>query len=215
VSYVLIAPKTPDAPVVVAAPDPALHAAEVAAQVAREVALLRAEAQAQGRAEGEAAGRAAQEALAAAALAPAVAALQESCAQLAAPLAQQQEALAGLVTDLAFSLCRHILGVEVKTNAAALTALVTRLIAEAAAERQARQSIVIRVNPQDQAWLQPVMAIENAHLLGDAAISRGGAMVELIAPDGDPVDKIEWDATLETRLAAVQEALGLAQGAAG
>jgi len=206
-SYILLpsSASPASAPFAEEAPD----AAELAQQVRQEVARLRAKAEAEGRAAGEASGRASLQAEAEVALEPARAALNAAWSQLAAPLAQQQQALSALVTELAFSLCRHILGVEVKTSPDGLTALVTRLIKEAAAERNPRQSLVIRVNPADHEWVQPVLNLENAHLLSDSAISRGGAVVEIIAPDGDPVDKIEWDATLETRIASVREALGL------
>ena len=57
----------------------------------------------------------------------------------------------------------------------------------------------------------PGTVIEHAHLLPDAQITRGGTIVELIAAGGDPIDKIEWDATIESRLATVRAALGLDQ----
>jgi flagellar assembly protein FliH len=184
-------------------------AGEVARRVRQEVARLRAEASAAGRADAEAAAQAAAQARFAEALAPAVAALQEAWAQLASPLAAQEEALAELVTDLAFSLCRHLFGGETETDPAALRALVARLIAEAASERGARQAIVLRVNPADHDALQTVTLPPGAMLLADSAIKRGGALVEIVEPDGDPIDRIEWDATLETRLEALQEELGL------
>ena len=40
-------------------------------------------------------------------------------------------------------------------------------------------------------------------------MERGGARVELLWPDGDPVNRTEWDATLPSRLAAVAASLGL------
>jgi flagellar assembly protein FliH len=184
-------------------------ASEVARRVRQEVARLRAEASAAGRADAEAAAHVAAQAQFAEALAPAVAALQEAWAQLASPLAAQEEALAELVTDLAFSLCRHLLGGEADADRAALRDLVTRLIAEAASERGARQAIVLRLNPADHDALQNVALPPGAMLLADIAIKRGGALVEIVEPDGDPIDRIEWDATLETRLEALQEELGL------
>ena len=45
--------------------------------------------------------------------------------------------------------------------------------------------------------------------LADDKIAPGGAMVEIMTPDGDPVDKIEWDATLPGRFGTVRAALGL------
>jgi flagellar assembly protein FliH len=201
-----------DAAVAIDVADDALDAemqAEIAQQVQREVARLRAQAEAEGHAEGAEEGHRAAQAQAAAALESAVAALREAWTQLAAPLARKEHDLAELVTELSFALARHMVGVEVNANAESLETLVAQLIREAASERGPRQSIVVRLNPADHALLQPVTQIEEVHLLSDAAISRGGALVEIIAPDGDPVDKIEWDATIETRIASIQEALAL------
>jgi len=186
--------------------------AEVAQRVRREVARLRDEAQALGRAEGERLGRDAAQAEAAQAQEAAITALREAWGQLAAPLKGKEHDLAELVTELSFALARHIVGVEVNANAESLKALVARLIRDAAAERGARQSIVVRLHPDDHVLLSPVTRIEDAHLLADATISRGGALVEIIAPEGDPIDKIEWDATIEARLEAVQAALTLPGG---
>lgn len=189
--------------------------AEIARRVREEVAALRRAAEAQGRAEGEAAGMAAAQAQTAAEVGPAIQALHDAVAQLAAPLAQKERDLAEMVTDLAFVLARHIIGIEVRADAESLTQLVTQLIAEAASERGPRQSIVARLHPQDHAVLAPVVAIENARLLADPAISRGGVFVEIIAPDGDPLDRIEWDATIETRLASLRAGLMLRDEAGG
>jgi flagellar assembly protein FliH len=188
---------------------------EVARRVRQEVARLRDEAAAAGRAEAEAAARAAAKLEFAGAVEPAAAALREAWTQLAAPLAAQDQALAELVTELAFSLCRHLLGTGIAADPAALRALVGKLIAEAAAERGPRHSIVLRLHPDDHEALQDVTLVSGAMLLADMSVRRGGAMVEIVEPDGDPIDRIEWDATLEARLGALGEALGLApRGAA-
>jgi flagellar assembly protein FliH len=199
-------------------PDPATQEAEIAERVAREVGRLRQRAEAEGRARGEAEGRRvaeAAQAAQAAAVASAVAACEAVWAQLAAPLAQKEAALADLITELAFVLARHILGLEVSFRADSVTALVESLVAEAARERGAQQSLVVRLHPEDHAVLAPVMQIADVHLLADAQITRGGTLVERIAPGGDPIDKVEWDATIETRLETVRAALGIGGEALG
>jgi flagellar biosynthesis/type III secretory pathway protein FliH len=199
-----------------AAPDLAKIEAESQARIEREVTRLRIKAEAEGRTRGEAeAGRAAQMAQAAhdATIALAVTALDAAWQQLIAPLAQKEEAIAELVTELAFVLARHIIGLEIALRPESVKPLVDGLIAEAARTRAAQQSIVIRLHPDDQAILAPCTRIEHAHLLADARITRGGTIVELIASGGDPIDKVEWDATIETRLETVRTALGLGDGA--
>ena len=188
--------------------------ADADARIVREVDRLRAEAQAEGRARGEAeAHRIAQAAQASqeAAIALAVTALDAAWQQLIAPLAQKEEAIAELVTELAFVLARHIVGLEIELRPESIKPLVDRLVAEAARTRAAHQSIVIRLHPEDHALLAPCTMIEHAHLLPDAQITRGGTIVELIDADGDPIDKVEWDATIESRLATVRTTLGLDQ----
>lgn len=182
--------------------------AEIAQAAGLEVARLRHAAQEEGRAAGEAAGRAGME-MQAAALAQAAQALTAAWRQLAAPLASTERDLADLVLDFAYEIARHLVGVEAAANPAGLKDLVTRLIQEAAAERGPRQSLVVRLHPADHAAIAPVLALDAAHLLADAAITQGGALVEIIAPDGDKLDKTEWDATIEGRLGAMRLALAL------
>jgi flagellar assembly protein FliH len=178
-------------------------------RVSEELARLRAAAEAEGRAAGERAGHAAAHAETASLAQPAIKALQEAWAQLGAPLRQREQDVAALVMDLAFQLARHIVGVEVATNAEGLRALVTQLLQEASSERTSHQRIVVRLHPADHAVLEKLLAFEDGRLIPDPAITRGGAMVELIAPEGDPLNRIEWDASLEARIAAVRTDLGL------
>lgn len=182
--------------------------AEIARRVRLEVSRLRAEAEADARKQGEAQARAAL-APDAAALKTALAVLHETWAQLAAPLAQKEQELAGLVTELSFLLAQHITGVEAAANPASLQKLVERLIAEAAAERGPRQTLLIRLNPENHAQLSALIPPETATLLADDTVAPGGALVEISAPDGDPMDKIEWDASLSGRLDAIRTALAL------
>lgn len=181
--------------------------AEIARRVRQEAAKWRDAAEGEGRAAGEAAARAAM-APRAAALDSALAALAGAAAQLVAPLAQKERDLAELAVELAFLLARHIsLGAE--TSQTALQGLVTKLLDEAAAERGARQVLRLRLNPADQLQLDGKLPPETAQLVADEKIAPGGAVVEIITPDGDPVDKIEWDATLQGRLETIRAALGL------
>ncbi len=205
-SYLVVKAARP-APASVPAPAPPKVVDTSQAQAA-ELAKLRAQAEAEGRAKGEAQGQA-ELRLQAAALELAADGLRAAWAQLAAPLADKENDLADLVLDLAFELARHVIGQEINADPLSLKALVTRLIQEAATERGPKQSIVVRMNPADHALIERMMIADNAHLLADAAISRGGALVEVIAPNGDPLDKTEWDATIEGRIAAMRTALGL------
>jgi len=186
----------------------AAQEAEINRRVRTEVNRLREQAEAEGRAQG-AAGAEAALAQNQAALNTALAALDAAWHQLAAPLAQKEHDLAELAVELSFLLARHITGIEVAANPASLQGLVTRLIAEAAAERGPRQSLLLRLNPEDHAYLHKRIPAETATLLADNTIARGGALLEIITPEGDPIDKIEWDATLNGRFDAIRAALAL------
>ena len=185
----------------------AAQEAEMARRVRQEVGKLREAAEAEGWAAGEVSLRTAM-APRAAALETAIAALREAAAQLAAPLAQKERDLAELSVELAFLLARHIsLGAD--AGQGGLHALVTKLLDEAAAERGARQMLRLRLNPADQLQLDGKIPPDSAELVADDKIAPGGAMVEIVTPDGDPVDRIEWDATLHGRLETIRAALGL------
>lgn len=189
----------------------AARRAEIEAAVAAEVARRRGLAEQEGRRDGEAAGRAAMAAREVA-LRDAAAALRAACAQLAAPLAAQEAAVAALVLEMAFALARQIVGVEVKAEIAGLQAMLETLVREAAAECGPRQSVVARVNPADASRIDSAALGEGVHLLADAAVTAGGAKVEIVAPEGDPLEKTEWDATMEARFGALREALRMDGG---
>ena len=81
-------------------------------RVGEEIARLRAAVEAEGRAAGAQAGHAAAQAQTASLAQPAIKALEEAWNQLGAPLRRREQEVAALVTDLAFELARHIIGVE-------------------------------------------------------------------------------------------------------
>lgn len=188
--------------------DLAAQEAELARRVRQEVAKLREKAEAEAREAGLQAVRAEMTPLKEA-LTAAAAALQSAAAQLSEPLAKKESDLAGLVTELAFLLARHIIGAGAGDNAEGLYTLVTTLLEEAAAERGPRQSLQLRLSPADHAQIAPLIESQTVQLISDEKIASGGAMVELSSPAGDPLDKIEWDATLQGRMDAIRNALGL------
>lgn len=137
----------------------------------------------------------------------ALAALQDACTQLSAPLAQREQDVAELVLDMAFQLANHIIGEQVTRDSAPLLALVTKLLQEANTERTAQQRLVVRLNPADVSTLKDNPPGHDVELVADASLSPGGAIVELLAKQGDQLDKAEWDARLENRLEKMRKAL--------
>lgn len=189
----------------------AARRAEIEAAVAAEVARRRGLAEQEGRQAGEAAGRA-RMAAREVELRDAAAALRAASVQLAAPLAEKESELAEIVMDLAFELARQVVGVEVAANFSGLRALLEKLLQEAASECQPQQSVVVRVNPADHALVDAQLLGEGVHLLADSAVTVGGAKVEIVSPHGDRLEKTEWDATIEARMAALKAALQLDGG---
>lgn len=113
-------------------------------------------------------------------------------AHLAAP------ALAGIAVDIA----RALVGEAVSRDPAVIATAVSEALARFTRARRA----LVRVHPEDVAaaraalerWASRVGA-EAAEVAADATVSRGGVWVE--------TDRGRLDATLETRLAALQAAL--------
>lgn len=139
----------------------------------------------------EATNPAAREALGAVARMDAAAA-ETRAAHLAAP------ALAGLAVDIA----RALVGEAVSRDPAVVASAVSEALARFARARRA----LVRVHPEDVAparaalvrWASRVGA-EAAEVAADATVSRGGVWLE--------TDRGRLDATLETRLAALEAAL--------
>jgi len=185
----------------------AAQEAEIARRVRQELAKLRGQVEAEARSGAEAA---AEVALAPrlAALESAMASVQAASAQLLAPLGQKEQDLAELSIELAFVLARHI-GGGGDAAQGNLHSLVTKLLDEAAAERGPRQALRVHVHSVDFTELCAKISRDAVQFLADDKIAPGGAMVEIMTPDGDPVDKIEWDATLPGRFGTVRAALGL------
>lgn len=111
---------------------------------------------------------------------------------------QTAPALAGLAVDIA----RALVGEAVSRDPAVIASAVSEALARFARARRA----LVRVHPEDvpaaraalERWARRVGA-EAAEVAADTTVSRGGAWVE--------TDRGRLDATLETRLAALQAAL--------
>lgn len=199
-----------EAAAAVAAAEMQATAQLVADRVAERVAALRGSAETEGRAAGEAVARAAAEVARLGqqhVVATAISAFSAAATELVAPLAQKELELAGLITELAFILARHVVRLEVALRPDSLRALVATLLDEAVRDRHSGQSIIVRLNPQDHAVIAPQFDLPQVHLLADGQIERGGTLVELLTSNGDPIDKVEWDAQIGSRLETMRAAL--------
>jgi flagellar biosynthesis/type III secretory pathway protein FliH len=180
--------------------------AEVTRRVQQEVSRIRAQVEVDAKVRGEAQGRALL-APELASLQSAVIALKSAAAQLAHPLAEKERELADLVTEMGFLLARHIIGREVSLNPASLVAMVRKLVEEATEEKTPRQKLILKVNPSDYEHILKDLGDEALEIKADQAVEKGGALVEVISNDDDPDNKIEWDATLKSRMENMRDAL--------
>ena len=195
----------------VLAPDTAEIAArdaEIQRRVKQEVAKLRDTTMAEAKEAGEAAARAAM-APQHEKLARMLSLMEQGVDQFVAPLALKEQDLTELVLDMAFQLARHIAGGESGNARAELAGLVKCLLKEAAAERGPRQTMRLHLHPSDIPALREQLPGEALALVPDDSITPGGALLELVAEDGDRLDKTEWDARLESRFTALRESLAL------
>ena len=186
--------------------NPVFDEAEFNRRVQQEVNRLRAQAEVDGRTKGEAEGRAL--------LAPELAAMQSAVSvltgaagQLAHPLAEKERELADLVTEMGFLLARHIIGREVSLNPASLVAMVRKLVEEATEEKRPRQKLILKVSPTDYQHIFKDLGTEDVEIRQDATVTKGGALVEVVSSDDDPINIIEWDATLKSRMENMRTAL--------
>lgn len=137
----------------------------------------------------------------------ALSALEDASDQLTNPLANKEQSLAELALDMAFQLARHIVRAQVTQDRTPLLKLVTDLLQEANVERTPQQNLIVRLSTADMAFLKDHLNETNVNLIADTSISTGGALVELAATNGDPLDKTEWDARLESRFDLLHQAL--------
>lgn len=182
----------------------------IAERTAQAIADLRAGIEAEAQAAGAAAAQreaAEQRAAAEAQAAQAMQALAEAARQLAAPLGRKEDALADLVVDFGFRLARHLLLEQVAFDPGSVRTLIESILQQALRERTHEQSILLRLNPADHAALASEFDRPHLTLIADETVAQGGARVDLVAVNGDPLHKVEWDAEIETRLATLREAL--------
>ena len=184
---------------------------EIQRRVRLELEQLRPTVQAEGMAAAEAAARTALQPLEQQ-VQHALSALEEANAQLAAPLARKEHDLAELVLDMAIQLARHIVGVQVTQDQTPLLNLVTKLLEEAGEERTPQQSLVVRLSPSDLSFIRDRLPRNDVSLLADASLGSGSALIELTSNNGDPLDRTEWDARLESRFEELRQALLPASG---
>lgn len=184
---------------------------EIQRRVLQELEQLRPTMQAEGMAAADAAARVALHPLEQQ-FQHALSALEEANTQLVTPLARKEHYLAELVLDMAFQLAHHMVGAHVLQDQAPLLDLVTKLLTEAGAERTPQQDLIVRLSPADLPFIKDRLSRDDVSLTADASLSPGSALVELTANNGDPLDRTEWDARLESRFEGLRQALLPAAG---
>ncbi|HEY0971853.1 MAG TPA: FliH/SctL family protein [Gemmatimonadales bacterium] len=157
----------------------AMEAAAREAAIEAERERIRREAYAAGRAEGEAAGRAAESAR----LADVARAVEEALDRVREGESRWQDNIEENICALAVAVARQIVGRELQADAAAVTDLVRRALAEVPVD----QPVVVRLNPADLALLATASPLAGAGAVApnretrwtaDPTVAAGGCVVE-------------------------------------
>ncbi|MBI4613007.1 MAG: hypothetical protein HY720_05300 [Planctomycetes bacterium] len=180
-------------------------------EAARAIAEARAkgheEGKGKGMADGREAGQKAAKAEAAARFSQETAAARQALGRLVADFEHKRNELLsrahGDLLELSLAVARKVIGTEVKVNPAAVEANLARAV-EATLEKA---RLRIRVSPADHAALEEFArdlvkdlgSGTSVEMVEDAAISRGGVVVEGVAG--------KVDTTIESQLAEIEKAL--------
>lgn len=198
-----------------AAAEAELNAARMQVEQARQnVAREREDAQRKGYAEGFSEGR--------------KAGLGKAREEIAAQLADERDDIAAMVktltdpwktlradlaeaiTGAAVEVARAVVGQVQGADTAALKRVVDEILVESARVGGSGNTLRIRANPKNAALVLEWAGAAGAEVVADEKLGPADVRAELTRGDGDPADRIDWDATLESRWKAIRQALGLA-----
>lgn len=136
-------------------------------------------------------------------------ALEQALQALSDPLPTLKRYLSQVIAEGAFGLAKRIVGEVMSGSPQALSSVVEDILGEASEARANDHALRLYVHPDDAATIEPMAQAHGAELVRDNALGRGDVKATLSRRNGDPVHRIEWDASLSTRLDEVRKAIGL------
>lgn len=125
------------------------------------------------------------------------------------PLKTLKNDIAESVIEGAQSLADLMVACHIQADTDALNAVLSEILSEAAEMGGPGQKLLIRVSPDSRETIGALADEYGAELVADETLNAGDCRVTLAKDNGDPVNKIEWDATLRARWNAIRKALGL------
>lgn len=130
---------------------------------------------------------------------------------LTQPLKTLKGDIADAVTDAAVQLARVIVNQTVAVDPHALEGIVREILTEAEEANGNGHHLKLIVCPDMRASIESLARGHSVEVVADERLTQGDIRAVMTRDSGDPVNKIEWDATLENRWTAIKKALGLAE----
>lgn len=130
---------------------------------------------------------------------------------LTEPWKALQTDLSDAITDAAMTIAQAVVGHVRGAGVAALKRAVVEVLAESEQIRGGRNTLKIHVHPKNTARVVEWTQAAGAEVVADERLGMADMRAELARADDDPADRIDWDATLETRWQAIRRTLRLAK----
>lgn len=126
------------------------------------------------------------------------------------PLKSLTSNVAEAIVEGAQHLAELMVSAHIDSDTHALQAVISEILREEAEiGAGADQRLVIRVSPGRCESVSALAEQRGADIVVDETMGDGDVRVTLTKDTGDPVNKIEWDATLRARWDAIRKALSL------
>lgn len=127
-----------------------------------------------------------------------IAVFTKATADLSTPLQGRSEQIAQLISVLALSAAKSIVGSAFTASPGLIKTIVEACLVEAvSAKKGPNQKIILKIHPSDKLLISENTA-DVVEIETDGSLSPGGCIVIVSQPD-DVLDTIEFDARLETR----------------
>lgn len=133
----------------------------------------------------------------------------DAATALNAPWATFKDAIAETITSAALALAKAIVPRLQTGNVESLKGVVDDVLQEALAVRGEGNVLRLYVGSGNKTQVAHWTREDKVEVVVDPKLGPADLRAELIRGDGDPVNRIDWDAAVATRWKAVEQALGL------
>lgn len=137
--------------------------------------------------------------------------LEAATKALAEPWKAMRGDIADAIVESAVHLARAMVGQLPDMDPVLMQRIVEEILDEASGMGGGGHAVRFRVHPANQPNVTHWTAACGAEVAADDRLGRADVLAEWVGKDGDPMNRIDWDASLEGRWRAIRRALGLAQ----